>query len=316
MENKSSERLETMASWGGGHNNTLSVLANLIDSGGICIKSMSAAMNKSGVVSISMEIMGTPDSVVSKLKQLPDTAALEQISQSGGSTQVTVVDYAQAIGHLRVMKSAIFKTVSQDVLTLYKTKVFTQDIVPASQLPEAAVYIKPSDDIYESQGWTVLDIIDTLELNVAIPSVYNYHITQFMVMAGTPIVSVIQSLIPIPGLIIRRIGDQIVVKTADDTPITVDGCVTSESSKLIRTLVSARGDQGELRYVRGESGAETADMMSGETKEEDNMTYITNKLGGIFGVTSITITSDQATLPTDLWTRIDPAKKVSENAGR
>lgn len=103
----------------------------------------------------------------------------------------------------KIANSAIFKTIPNDIYNLYISGIIPRSIQNPLDAPDSEIFIRTSD-IYGTDGWTVQDILDTLEINAHVPSAFNYHVPQLTVTRGTPIISVLHNLLPIPGLLIER----------------------------------------------------------------------------------------------------------------
>jgi hypothetical protein len=103
----------------------------------------------------------------------------------------------------KISTSAIFKTIPQDIYDLHISGIIPRSIQNPLDAPDSTIYIR-SSDIYGTDGWTVQDILDTLNIDAVVPSSFNYHVYQLTVTRGAPIISLLHNLLPIPGLLIER----------------------------------------------------------------------------------------------------------------
>ena len=287
-----------------GVNNLLRYIQTLVNNGSICLRGLSASINNMGIVTVTIDIVGRAEEVQNTLEGgLPKYTAIKKMTQENAVTSVLLTDTSQCLTDLRLKETALFKSVSKDTLTLYNSGIIPQDIVPANALPQATVFIKECEDVYETNGWTVREIINRLDLDVQFPNFMNYHITQLTAQAGTPIISLIQSLFPYPGISLKNIDGTIVVSTTEGNSNLSDLCITSNAVDIRPFRIDFTGEKGELHFLRTDSGNFTHASTHSESKTvtTEKMKYLKNKLGGIFGVTLVTIEQDQAQLPTELW---------------
>ena len=324
-----------MARWGSDNTQLFDYLSGKIEAS--CIKRLNANKNKSGIVTATLEVMGNPVDIVAKFSDLPEDIEITSVTQSGAITSVSFVDKTQDVAKLRVEKSAIFKTITEDVYQLYTSGILTTDIVPGNMAPQAEVYVKSSKDVFESRGWLVGQIFSVLGLDVQFPSAWDYYVTELSVTSGLPIITLVQNLFPFPALLIHRVGSSLYISRPAEPPPSLGSeftskqgvapkvveCNTTAVSRAQKSvLVRVEGDMGEMRYIRCSSKTE---MYGGEgvqewtpytlqndkklcygcgstnTAGEDDFVVQCNALGGIFAILKVVYLEDQASIPSNLW---------------
>jgi hypothetical protein len=197
---------------------------------------------------------------------------------------ITKTDTSTADSYHRIQSSGIFKSVPKPIYDLYESDIVHKSLVPPTYDPDAEIYIRPTDDVYGAEGWTVKDILDELNLRVRIPSSLNYRVYEFNVRKGVPIVSLLQNLFPIPGLVVHNYNNYYYVSFPPGIPVPSNDLadmICSHEAHSVDTTTYGQlvvGMQGEPRYVIGLDGG-TSDCGI-------DVTY--NLVGGVFSVNKMT----------------------------
>lgn len=135
-----------------------------------------------------------------------DFELLSRSNKSGLVQTATFVSQALSVDHVRVAQSYTYKNIPDSVLEYYARTITPRAHVVDLNQPTSVLRIRCVSDPWindESEGWCVVDVLNDLGVgSVSIPSAFNYIINEVQIKAGTPIASVIHSLLPIPGLLV------------------------------------------------------------------------------------------------------------------
>lgn len=183
----------------------------------------------------------------------------------------------------KVKRSAIFKTIPGDIYDTHTEGLVTRSMQSPLEAPDSSVFIRRSN-MYGTDGWTVKEIIDELGIDAYVPANFNYHVYQMSANRGSPVMSVLHSLLPIPGLIIERQNGRYYINIANGTgAYTGTICeFMGESTKTEEYDTTVAGVPGEPLYIEDEYI---------QPLQEDNTTTILNLVGGVWGLVSSVSTS-------------------------
>jgi len=212
---------------------------------------------------------------------------------------VTAISKSASDTKYKLKMSGIFKSVPVEIYNLYKSGLYHTSIVPVTYEPDAERFIKPSEDIYGAEGWTVREIFDELNINIRIPGKLNYHVYSLNVQKNAPILSLLRTLFPIPGILIYYYNNKFYVTLPTSNPInTASGLcsVLGTSSNTTEYQYEVIGQQGEPLYIdeNNVERVESSNLSLGILPASVDMTY--NLVGGVFcinerQVSSVSITS-------------------------
>jgi hypothetical protein len=259
---------------------------------GCCgVKNVNLSMRGDG--SMSLTATGLENDVLLFIaSQLPNGVIISHERQNHLVT-ITSVDKTVADTYEKIQKGAIFKTVPQSIYKLYSGHLVHKSIVPPTMDPDSSVFIRTSEGMYGEMGWTVQEIIDQLEIPACIPSAFNYHVYEVTVRKGMPIIGLLQSLLPVPGLLIQRLDNIYYIGIpyhAVTVPLGNGICrQTAYSSDYKVYKKTVQGMQGEALYI--EDGLN-------DIIETENLTVQYNLVGEVFGI----LRSKQSTVNSEVFT--------------
>ena len=191
----------------------------------------------------------------------------------------------------KIETSAIFKTIPQDIYDMHISGVIPRSIQNPLESPDSTIYIRGSD-IYGTDGWTVQEIFDILGIDATVPSGFNYHVYQLTVTRGTPVISLLHNLLPIPGLVIERravfagpkgtIGSYYINIAKGRGSFSGSQCkVVSKSSKTTVYTPTIIGQLGEPKYIKEPDPAPVTPTLE----------YTLNLVKGVFSIDKTVTTS-------------------------
>lgn len=206
-----------------------------------------------------------------------------------------------------IQQAGIFKSIPGEIYDLHQRKLFFKSIVPGTLNPSAARYIKRSDDIYGAEGWTTSEILSAIGANVSPPASLSYHVYQMTIQKGVPLVSVLRSMFPIPGLTISNYDGHLYI-TLPDSSTGAEVANIVENSGSICDIVHGGESKTTTEFaykVVGVHGEPKTVEDIDDTEEEDSegqseVVLIMNKAGGVFGVKKRTTYSEA------VWNIIQP----------
>lgn len=271
-------------------------LKDAVNSGSICIKNCTTSVQRNGALNVTLTMLGTDMSAFPAIRGVEIT----KISKTATGTNVTIVDKSGILANVKVPVSAIFKSVSEEVVKLHESKIIPTEIVSPIANPEAEVFIKSCQSLYEDDGWTVREILDVLDVKVYFPAAWNYHVTQLTVQAGTPVVSLLSNLFPFPAVTFSSLGKIIIVGSSARLQPPANCTIVSQSEDTRYFHLTVIGQPGEVRYIRGGSRAGTFTEDDPE-RSGSSITYILNLVGGVFGVSEQDTSIFSEDLPTSYW---------------
>lgn len=253
-------------------------MADYTDSNCCGIKNISLSLNEDG--SISASVTGLPGdvyAVMNSIMRVEDNAYTIDSRRIDGVNITISATSDINDSYAKIPKAAIFKTIPSDIYSLHMSGIISRSMQSPLEAPDSDVYIRWSD-MYGTDGWTVREILKILHVDAEIPSNFNYHVYQLNVSRGSPIMSLLHNLLPIPGLVIERRHSRYYVSVADGHPgFRGNACqVIGASSKTKDYETVVAGTQGEPRYIIGEGGSNSS----------CNVTLEYNLVGGVWAITN------------------------------
>ena len=259
---------------------TVSSSGDLTSSKPACcgVKSVKLALQEDG--SIIGTVSGLPSDVYEILpyvmrgaptSPLSPTTAKYRVTAWREDGAITTITAASIVSdtYEKLPTSAVFKTIPSSIYDLYMSNLMTRSMQSPLESPDSRVYIRPSD-VYGTNGWTVSEILNELGISIRLPAAFNYHVYQLSVTKGSPIISLVHNLLPIPGLVIER--DLSAVTSTDllaSYYVTVakgkgrfkgNACkLVGSSEKTVKQRPTVIGLPGEPLYVDGSALGTTAD---------------------------------------------------------
>ena len=169
-----------------------------------CCGVKSAMFSRQSDGSLLVSATGLKDDVLAFLDQYTSSGKITSSERQAHLYTYTKTDLSKLDTFNKIETSGIFKSVPRPILNIYESEYTKKSFIPPTQDPDAAIYLRSTDDPYGVQGgWTVRDIIDTLDIPVSLPASLNYNVYELTVRRGMPIVTLLQSLFPIPGICVR-----------------------------------------------------------------------------------------------------------------
>lgn len=264
-------------------------------------KSVSMTKNADGTVSVSVTAFGDAAEQVCKtiIGSIDASYKVVSVTEDPPYSSITCTSDKNKDTRVTVKKAGIFKTIPTEVYELHKRGLFFKSIVPNTYSPESGRYIKQSEDIYGAVGWTVSEILTSIGANVSIPSSLNYHVYEMSITKGTPLVSILRSLFPSPGITIANYNNKLYVNlptAGSAVDSTVDSLLSGGICDIKTINVSENTTQYAYKVVglQGEPKNVQSDTETGEDSEGGSTMKITfNLAGGVFGITErSTVISD------------------------
>ena len=272
--------------------------------GGCCgIQSMSLSMQEDGSITASLSgLKGDCLDMISVVmaggigvvKVASGDFRIVTWREEGPHFTITAVSIISAT-YEKIPTSAIFKTIPQPLYDLYTNNIILRSMQNPLEAPDSNIYIRSTPDVYGAEGgWTVQDILDTLGINANVPAAFNYHVYQLTLTRGAPIISLLHNLLPIPGMVIERIGNANSSNAFTSTYYiniaqgsgSFNGtiCATLGSSVKVDTyLNTVIGLPGEPQYI----SMPDPDTLSDATGQN---TYTLNLVKGVFSIDTSTTT--------------------------
>ena len=199
---------------------------------------------------------------------------------------------------------AIFKVLNKSVYeTLQKYDAISQLTMSLSTPNNpATVFIKLADDLYlQNEGFTPDEILKHFGVNIIYPPFLKYKVTELEVREGTPIISLIHTLFPVPSTI-NIYPDNVVevrVKRDDYSSIQLFGCVDSYThnynSKDVNIIVTGMLTEPKNIVYTGDEITETKE--TDENGNEIELKVTNNIFGKRYAVTFEKYTLNQINIP-------------------
>lgn|GEM_PF-4203434 len=191
---------------------------------------------------------------------------------------ITYLVKSEMDSYVRINKSFSFRSIPNGLLAVYSHILMPKAIIPSINEPDLQIKVRPTDDVYGAEGWTVKEIFDELKLKVEIPAVLNYHVYELNVKAGTPVIAMLQTLFPFPGVNINRFGNSFYVNFSDKpswNKILYTCKKTGYTKQEVRYFNTIVGEMAEPLYVEG---------ISEDYDYNQYLTMALNLVGGVYGL--------------------------------
>lgn len=268
-----------------------------------CCAIRNLSMTKQADGTITCTVTGFPDEIQPiAVKIISNYGSVYQISSWKDDPPlrtITVVSKSSSDLNHKIKQSGIFKTVPLELYNLHRNGLFHQSIIPPNYEPGSQRFIRPSTDIYGTDGWTVRDIFEELNIKVNLPSSLNYHVYQLNVQEGAPILSVLRTLFPIPGINIYAYHGRFYVSlpTTDPIPELKDMCeLVGSVTDTVEYEHEVVGMQGEPLFIDSQAVEKVAvgnTATYGQLPATIDVTY--NLVGGVFCINERSVSQAEFT---------------------
>ena len=253
----------------------------------ICIKSLN--LSKSAESVISVNIVTLPDEVAvdynAEYVFFSYKLELKSAKKSATTLSLSLVTRDSDGNSLKAKRSAIFKTIPREIYTMYLSAMVPKAIMPPLFEPDIAINILICDDPYGIEGWRVRDIFSALGITVHIPAVLNYRVFELSIKEGTPMLSMLQSLFPFPGITINYFNGAYYINISNEI-VDVDVFYTCEQltknvdTKYYNTTVTGLNSEPlNIDNSVGPKGSMVIDLIG----NSEGLSLQTNLIGGIYG---------------------------------
>lgn len=251
------------------------------------VRSLSVAKQADGTISVTVTALRDDAEVIAKdiIREFSSEFQITSWRDEPPLRTVTAISKNSDMNH-KIPKSGIFKSIPTEIYNLYQSGLYHRSIIPVTYEPDAERFIKPSDDIYGAKGWTCQEIFDELGLKVLIPSGLNYHVYQLSVQKNTPVLSLLRTLFPIPGILIYHYHGKfyVTMPSRDPIPDARDQCrLVGESENEVDYKHEVIGQQGEPLYIDTDNIERVSSgSLNGQSELTANIDVTYNLVGGIF----------------------------------
>jgi len=165
-----------------------------------------AELSKSSDGTLTISCSGLPEDC-ENLKSIQLGAFTFELISHANMNQVqhnlTFISKDSSYGYIKSTEAAVYKTIPQSLYDAYMKSIVPKELAPDLGGGGAQVRIRTCIDpwLNDVEGWTVGDILNNIYTGtIAVPGGLDYAVNEMQVNAGVPVVSVVRSLIPSPGL--------------------------------------------------------------------------------------------------------------------
>ena len=286
-------------------------------------KGFSLIKNNSGVLTVNARVFINEPSfnlgIGSKIIFLGTELELQTVTVPSGSVykDLTFTNYSILDSYDFVIPRDIeWRTIPRSLFDTTKFTLLNTISVPPTGEPDVDMRVKTVENLYSSGGWdteTILrDVMNVISeefgfVDIIIPPIINYDITEFKVREGSPLTSILSGLFPIPGLNINKINRTIYVSVPRDF-FAIDGAchIISDSELEQRSKYKITGQGAEPKNVLWEDPDRIIDINVSESEyfgytlddfnvllpdgDVSTLKIKLNLMGGIFGLLERTVT--------------------------
>jgi hypothetical protein len=183
-----------------------------------CCKRLSLSKSQDGSVSISVTaLQGDIAYMKSDMENSPDTIRVVSYKIEGAYASISIVVRSEQDSIIKSRRDYLFKSLPDNIINMYNHYMYPKVIMPSIAEPDLDIRVRGTTDWFGGTGWKVSEILTTLfedtDFEYSIPNALDYYVYEFRVKRGTPIISILQSLMPFPGLIISHFGNKFFVNS-------------------------------------------------------------------------------------------------------
>jgi hypothetical protein len=182
-----------------------------------CCKRMNLSRSQDGTITLTVvALKGDADHLAETVEGYQDgVARVTSVKADGAFTTVTVVIRSEQDSMLKIRKELVFKSIPRNMWDMYCHFMFPKAIMPTPSEPDLVIRVKQTDDWFGATGWTISSIFKELKVDLEIAAALDYHVYELRAKQGTPIISLLQSLLPVPGIVIMQYAQKFYVNIVD-----------------------------------------------------------------------------------------------------